>query len=91
MKLEVYSDYSFFKTEMPFFNLSSHFVLACVAPSILFVMLRAPEPGGNTQKAADQKHPGYLGCADSEQQAAALRNILSNMTAPNRKVIMPCF
>lgn len=26
----------FFKTDMPFLNLGSHFVLACVAPFILF-------------------------------------------------------
>lgn len=39
---------------MPFLNLGSHFVLACVAPSILFVMLRAPEPRINTQKTAHE-------------------------------------
>lgn len=87
-----YIQTTLFLTEMPPFYLGSHFVLVCVAPSILFVRLRTPEPRINTPpKKTPREHPGYLCCADSEQQVAALRNIFSNMTAPNRKVIMPFF
>lgn len=73
---------------MPFFILGLHFILVCAAPSILFVVLRAPVSGINTQNQAMRTSRIFTFTLYiySEQQTAALRNILSHMTAPNRKV-----